>query len=66
LVDFLPIKMVISDGERVMLPLEGRSGQSIDLVMCYINHKAFGNACKILFDHLWEKAREIDILWSGR
>jgi len=67
LVDFLPIKMVISDGERVMLPLEGRSGESIDLVMCYINHKAFGNACKMLFDHLWEKAREMEIfLGAGR
>ncbi|MGQ9721231.1 MAG: TrmB family transcriptional regulator [Candidatus Jordarchaeum sp.] len=60
MVDFLPIKMVISDGEKVMLPLEEESGQSGELVMCVIKHKAFGSACKMLFDYLWEKTKEIN------
>jgi sugar-specific transcriptional regulator TrmB len=59
LIKFLPIKMILSDAEKVMLALEDPSGQSEGLVMCAIEHKAFGNACKILFNHFWEQARDI-------
>jgi sugar-specific transcriptional regulator TrmB len=57
LIKFLPIKMILSDAEKVMLALEDPSGQSEGLVMCAIEHKAFGTACKILFKHFWDQAK---------
>lgn len=59
LIEFLPIKMIISDCEKVMLPLEEPSGQFKELVMCVIKHGAFGNACKTLFNHFWEQGKDI-------
>jgi predicted transcriptional regulator len=66
LVNYLPIKMIISDSEKVMLPLEEPSGKSGELVMCVIKHKAFGSACKILFDQFWEQGKEISDLTPNK
>jgi sugar-specific transcriptional regulator TrmB len=59
LIEFLPIKMVISDSEKVMMTLEEPSGQ---FIMCFIKHGAFGNVCKILFNHFWKQGKDIDDL----
>lgn len=56
LIEFLPIKMIISDSEKVMMTLEEPSGQ---FIMCSIKHGAFGNVCKILFNHFWKQGKDI-------
>ncbi len=54
----LPIKMLIFDEEKVMFPLEQPIEVSNELTMIYIEHKQLAEACKILFNHMWEKGRD--------
>jgi sugar-specific transcriptional regulator TrmB len=57
-VEKLPIKMLIFDEEKVMFPLEQPIEVSNELTMIYIEHKQLAEACKILFDYMWEQGRD--------
>jgi len=57
-VDNLPIKMLIFDDEKVMFPLEQPIDVSNDLTMIYIEHKQLANACRILFNHMWDQGKD--------
>jgi sugar-specific transcriptional regulator TrmB len=57
-VDSLPIKMLIFDDEKVMFPLEQPIEESNELTMIYIEHKQLANACRILFNGMWDKGRD--------
>jgi sugar-specific transcriptional regulator TrmB len=57
-VEKLPIKMLIFDDEKVMFPLEQPIDVSNDLTMIYIEHKQLANACRILFNHMWDQGRD--------
>ena len=41
-----------------MFPLEQPIDISNDLTMIYIEHKQLANACRILFDHMWDQGKE--------
>jgi sugar-specific transcriptional regulator TrmB len=58
IVEKLPIKMLIFDDEKVMFPLEQPIDVSNDLTMIYIEHKQLANACRILFNHLWDLGKD--------
>ena len=57
-VEKLPIKMLIFDDEKVMFPLEQPIDVSNDLTMIYIEHKQLANACRILFNHMWDEGKD--------
>ena len=57
-VEKLPIKMLVFDEEKVMFPLEPPVEESNELTMIYIEHKQLAEACKILFDNMWEQGRD--------
>ncbi len=57
-VEKLPIKMLIFDDEKVMFPLEQPIEVSNDLTMIYIEHKQLANACRILFNHMWDQGKD--------
>jgi len=57
-VENLPIKMLIFDDEKVMFPLEQPIDVSNDLTMIYIEHKQLANACRILFNHMWDQGKD--------
>jgi sugar-specific transcriptional regulator TrmB len=57
-VEKLPIKMLIFDDEKVMFPLEQPIDVSNDLTMIYIEHKQLANACRILFNHMWDQGKD--------
>jgi sugar-specific transcriptional regulator TrmB len=57
-VENLPIKMLIFDDEMVMFPLEQPIEVSNDLTMIYIEHKQLANACRILFNHMWDQGKD--------
>ena len=57
-VEKLPIKMLIFDDEKVMFLLEQPIEVSNDLTMIYIEHKQLANACRILFNHMWDQGKE--------
>jgi sugar-specific transcriptional regulator TrmB len=59
-IEELPIKMIIFDNEKVMLPLEGASGRMQSLTMIYIEHSQLAIASRILFEHLWNQARDFE------
>ena len=63
-VDKLPIKMLVFDEEKVMFPLEQPIEQSNELTMIYIEHKQLAEACRILFDHMWEQGRDLSEIES--
>ncbi len=58
-VEKLPIKMLVFDKEKVMFPLEQPIEESNELTMIYIEHKQLAEACRILFDHMWEQGRDL-------
>lgn len=57
-VEKLPIKMLVFDEEKVMFPLEQPIEVSNELTMIYIEHKQLAEACRILFDYMWNKGVE--------
>jgi len=59
-VEKLPIKMLVFDKEKVMFPLEQPIEQSNELTMIYIEHRQLAEACRILFDHMWEQGRDLN------
>jgi len=63
-VEKLPIKMLVFDEEKVMFPLEQPIEQSNELTMIYIEHRQLAEACRILFDHMWEQGRDLSEMES--
>jgi len=57
-VEKLPIKMLIFDDEKVMFPLEQPIEASDDLTMIYIEHRQLAEACRILFDTMWDSGKD--------
>lgn len=57
-VEKLPIKMLIFDDEKVMFPLEQPIEASDDLTMIYIEHRQLAEACRILFDTMWDRSKD--------
>jgi HTH-type transcriptional regulator, sugar sensing transcriptional regulator len=57
-IDFLPIKMIISDSEIVSFPLPQTIGTSTDITLVFIKHRQLAAASKMLFNYLWEQARD--------
>jgi HTH-type transcriptional regulator, sugar sensing transcriptional regulator len=55
----LPIKMMVFDERRVILPLQQNSQNGI--TMLYIEHHGLALACKSLFNSVWEKAETFKI-----
>ena len=57
-VEKLPIKMLIFDDEKVMFPLEQPIDVSNELTMIYIEHRQLAEACRILFNHMWNQGKD--------
>ena len=57
-VEKLPIKMLIFDDEKVMFPLEQPIDVSNELTMIYIEHKQLAEACRILFNCMWNQGKD--------
>jgi HTH-type transcriptional regulator, sugar sensing transcriptional regulator len=55
----LPIKMMVFDERRVILPLQQNSPEGNGITMLYIEHHGLALACKSLFNSVWEKAEPI-------
>ena len=55
----LPIKMMVFDEKRVILPLQQNSPEGNGITMLYIEHHGLALACKSLFNSLWEKSETI-------
>lgn len=58
-IDSLPVKMILFDRKVVMFALDEPVTSDDSLTMIVIEHKSLANACKILFDHLWDKSKDI-------
>ena len=57
-IDYLPIKMILSDSKIVSFPLPQTIGNSTDITLVFIKHNQLATASKMLFDHLWEQAKD--------
>jgi len=57
-VEKLPMKMLIFDDEKVMFPLEQPTNVSNELTMIYIEHRQLAEACRILFNHMWDQGKD--------
>jgi HTH-type transcriptional regulator, sugar sensing transcriptional regulator len=55
----LPIKMMVFDEKRVILPLQQNSPEGNGLTLLFIEHHGLALACKSLFNSVWEKADTI-------
>ncbi|MDD5363306.1 MAG: helix-turn-helix domain-containing protein [Ignavibacteria bacterium] len=58
-VKYLPIKMMVSDGKRVILPLQQNTRDGNGLTLLYIEHDGLATACKSYFYSLWEKSETV-------
>lgn len=56
----LPIKMMVFDEKKVILPLQQNSPDGNGITLLYIEHHGLALACKSLFDSVWEKSYEIN------
>jgi HTH-type transcriptional regulator, sugar sensing transcriptional regulator len=57
--DKLPIKMMVFDEKRVILPLQQNSPDGNGITLLYIQHHGLALACKSLFDSVWENSESI-------
>lgn len=58
----LPMKMLVCDSRIVMLSLEDPVSQQSTLTSAVIEHHALAEGLKILFETLWEQAKDYHIL----
>lgn len=56
IVENLPIKMIVVDRLKVVFPLQQSMGKNNTITSVYIEHKELAEACKMLFENIWEKA----------
>ncbi|MBN2363805.1 hypothetical protein JXL83_06715 [candidate division WOR-3 bacterium] len=56
IVENLPIKMIVVDRLKVVFPLQQSLGKNNTITSVYIEHKELAEACKMLFENIWEKA----------
>ena len=59
-IDYLPIKMILSDSEIVSFPLPQTIGNSTDITLVFIKHNQLATASKMLFNYLWNQARDFN------
>ncbi|MFA5403736.1 MAG: helix-turn-helix domain-containing protein [Ignavibacteria bacterium] len=59
IVKTLPVKMMVFDENRVILPLQQNSSEGNGITLLYIEHHGLALACKSLFNNLWEKSGTI-------
>jgi hypothetical protein len=64
--EHVPIKMCILDGRYVLMILENPKLATYPLTMLVIEHPGLALAARILFNHLWEKAKDYRSLKSLR
>jgi sugar-specific transcriptional regulator TrmB len=55
----LPIKMMVFDERRVILPLQQNSPEGNGITLLFIEHHGLALACKSLFDSVWEKSEKV-------
>jgi HTH-type transcriptional regulator, sugar sensing transcriptional regulator len=55
----LPIKMIVCDEKTVIFPLLQTIGESNNITMIFIEHHELAVACKMLFNILWDNAKDI-------
>ena len=55
----LPIKMMVFDEKRVILPLQQNSPEGNGITLLFIEHNGLALACKSLFDSLWENSSTV-------
>lgn len=55
----LPIKMMVFDENRVILPLQQNLPEGNGITLLYIEHNGLALACKSLFNSVWEKSEII-------
>jgi sugar-specific transcriptional regulator TrmB len=58
----LPIKMYVFDRKFVLMAMSNGESASSPLTMLVVEHSAWANAAKMLFDHLWENAIDMEQL----
>lgn len=56
----LPIKMMVFDERRVILPLQQNSAEGNGITLLFIEHHGLALACKSLFDSIWEKSDKVN------
>jgi len=56
IIEKYPIKMYVFDRTYVLMGLDNSKFSNSPFTMILINHPDLAMACKMLFDHLWEKA----------
>jgi len=61
-IDKLPMKMAIFDKKTVLLALEDPVSKELSLTTQVIEHRALANGLRILFDVMWERADDYQIL----
>lgn len=56
----LPIKMMVFDERRVILPLQQNSPEGNGITLLFIEHHGLALACKSLFNSIWDKSENLD------
>lgn len=62
--DHVPAKLYIFDEQKIMLLLPNTSHKTSLFTMFVMNHPSLAQAGKILFNHLWQQARDYHVLES--
>jgi sugar-specific transcriptional regulator TrmB len=61
-IEKLPMKMAIFDKKTVLLALEDPVSKELSLTTQVVEHRALANGLRILFDVMWEKADDYQVL----
>lgn len=57
----LPIKAYVFDDTYVLMALDNPPAETPPLTMIIVTHKALATTFRILFDHLWEEAKDSQV-----
>ncbi len=60
-IESIPIKMVVFDERLVIFPLQDIIKNPNELTIILIEHKEMVSACRMLFDHLWNESKFMEI-----
>jgi len=61
-IEHLPIKMYVFDQRYVLMALDTSRSATSTLTMLVIEHPGLAQATKMLFEHLWKKAKDYIVL----